>query len=656
MESSAATSPLDRPVGRVRDTLAEPATLVGYGLPFALVVYLSLKGGGYDVIVRGEIGLLAWWAVLLAAVAGLLAGHSLPQPARIAALLLGLFATWTTLGTLWGESAERGFEEGARVWGYAGVFVLALIAQGRGGLRRTASSLAAGIALVGILALLSRLHPAWFPPNEVAEFVPATASRISYPLGYWNGVAALIALGVPLLLWLATAARSIAARAAAAAALPPLLLAVYFTLSRGGAIDLAVGAGVLLILHPRRLQLLATIVIAGLGGLLLIALSSGRDALQAGLLDDAARSQGDQMLLATIGVSIVAALAQGGLALAARRGRLRWPSVARPALALQIAAGVALVAVAVALVAGLGGWTADRFEEFKQPVDPGDTAARFESASGNGRWQYWSAAVDAFEEEPLLGIGPGSYEFFWARDPGLPGTVRDAHSLYVETLGELGPLGLILLGGAIGWILYFGLHRTLATSGSRRAVLAALVATCATFAVAAGIDWLWELAVLPIIFLLAGVALLAGDLGTNGKRGLLQNGWLIGLIATVAVLVIAIPLLSVSSLQSSRDQFNQGQLDAALDSAKTAERVQPFAGSPRLQQALVLERQGLLGKASIEAREATEREPTNWRPWFILARIEAQRGTARSDAALKAFRRAAELNPVSPLFETNPQP
>ena len=201
---------------RINDENLGPA-VAGYLLPFALIVYLSLKGGGYDVIVRSEIGVLAWWLLLIAGVAGLLRGRRLGLPAEIAMLLLAAFATWTTLGALWGESAERGIEEGARVATYLGVLVIALLGQGPGMARRFALSIGAAIGLVGLLAVLSRLQPEWFPANVTAEIIPATASRISYPLNYWNAVAAICAIGLPLMLWGASSARSQAVRSVAAA-------------------------------------------------------------------------------------------------------------------------------------------------------------------------------------------------------------------------------------------------------------------------------------------------------------------------------------------------------------------------------------------------------------------------------------------------------
>jgi hypothetical protein len=45
----------------------------------------------------------------------------------------------------------------------------------------------------------------------------------------------------------------------------------------------------------------------------------------------------------------------------------------------------------------------------------------------------------------------------------------------------------------------------------------------------------------------------------------------------------------------------------------------------------------------VAAAQAAERkEPTNWRPPFVLARIEAERGNV--DAGLAALRRARALN------------
>ena len=70
---------------------------------------------------------------------------------------------------------------------------------------------------------------------------------------------------------------------------------------------------------------------------------------------------------------------------------------------LTRAVGVAAVIAAVAgiLIAG----PSDRWEEFKQ-VEPLETestyvAAHLTSGRGSGRYQYWSTALDAFEDHPV---------------------------------------------------------------------------------------------------------------------------------------------------------------------------------------------------------------------------------------------------------------
>ena len=67
---------------------------------------------------------------------------------------------------------------------------------------------------------------------------------------------------------------------------------------------------------------------------------------------------------------------------------------------------------------------------------------------------------------------------------------------------------------------------------------------------------------------------------------------------------------------------------------RTAIEAEPWAATPLLQRALVLEAAGRLGGAAADARAAADREPRNWRTWLTLARIEALRG--RAGAALSA--------------------
>ena len=62
----------------------------------------------------------------------------------------------------------------------------------------------------------------------------------------------------------------------------------------------------------------------------------------------------------------------------------------------------------------------------------------------------------------------------------------------------------------------------------------------------------------------------------------------------------------------------------------------------------MLELQGGLGAAAEQAGQATRREPTNWRTWYVLSQIEEAQGDR--EAARAAYDRARELNPRSSLF------
>jgi Flp pilus assembly protein TadD len=118
--------------------------------------------------------------------------------------------------------------------------------------------------------------------------------------------------------------------------------------------------------------------------------------------------------------------------------------------------------------------------------------------------------------------------------------------------------------------------------------------------------------------------------------------------AIVALVVVGLPLRADTEVRASEHAVADGRLDDALSDAKAAADAEPFAATPRLQEALVLERQGKFDQAVEDARAATQKESTNWRTWFTLSRIEAEAGNAK--ASLDAYRRARQLNPRSGVF------
>ncbi len=647
-----AAQPLARPApleyARRLDWSALPAWLLGFGL----VVYLGLKGGGYDPLVHDQVGIGVWWVVLIGVAVGALPRQRFGPLAWVALGLLAAFTLWTALSLGWTESDEKTAADLARVATYLGVLFLALLARGPQAARRLLTAIGAGIAVVAIVGLLSRLHPAWFPDAVDTARILDAHDRLAFPLNYWNGLAALIAIGLPLLLQLATELRSVAARSLAAAALPALILTVYFTISRGGIGASAVAVAVYLVFASDRLPKLLTTLFAAGGGAILVAAASQRDALQEGFLGAAARGQGDEMLWMTIVVCAGVGLLQAGLSLLLVHGtRPGWTRVPRQgALALTAVGAVALLLALAAVDAP--GRASTAWDDFKQPNSgPGEGHGRLGSVAGESRYQFWSAAVRQEQTKPLTGTGSGTFTYWWSRDGETGETVQDAHSLYMQTLGELGIAGAILLGAFLLTILIGGGTMLVRAGPSLRSWLAAALAGCVAFCLTASFDWMWQLPVLPVtLLLLASVLLTAGaGAAAPGSRGFalpLRIGSVA--VAVAAIVAIAIPLTSSSLVRQSQADARGGDLAAALAAARSAQNAQPDAASPRIQEALLLEAAGDLPAATAAARAATERERTNWRNWLVLSRLEAKQGHAK--AAVRAFAEAKSLNPRSPLF------
>ena len=650
--------------------------LAAWALPFILVTYLALKNGGYDAIVRSEVGVAIWWIVLVAALAGLL-------PARIGAAgwvaigLLAAFAAWTGLAVGWSQNAESSVVELGRIAAYLGVLVLAIALQGRSAARHTISGLASAIGLVTLLAVLSRLHPQAFPANQHFQFLgPQSARKLSYPLNYWNALADFAAMGVPLLLAAAVAARTVAGQALAAATLPLSAVCVYLTVSRGGAIALGVGIVVFLLLVPRRLESAATLLASSVAAAILLRATSGRHALTSGLPTAAAIHQGTQLLWLAVIVCAGVALLQVAIGLAARH--VERPALLAPGRRTTTRRAIALgaIAVVVAVAAGVPSRLDHAWHDFKQPngvIVPGgenSVFSRLQAANGNSRYQFWQSAIHANATHPWRGIGPGTFQFWWAQHATADGFIRNAHSLYFETLAETGVIGFALLGGLLLWFVAVAGRRAVREPPALRVWLAGAAASMAAFMFSAAVEWVWQLAAVASAALILGAVIVAGGADATavaespggsgpshqpgarpptltlasrfGPRGVLA------LLAIVALGAVLVPLAGQLTIRESQAAAAEGRLGAAFRDSLTAQRLEPYAATPRLQEALVLEAAGQLGPAAAAAEAATVRGRTDWTNWLTLARIDARRGASR--AALAALREARRLNPRSVLF------
>jgi tetratricopeptide (TPR) repeat protein len=61
------------------------------------------------------------------------------------------------------------------------------------------------------------------------------------------------------------------------------------------------------------------------------------------------------------------------------------------------------------------------------------------------RWQYWAASVKMYADNPLKGVGPGNFAYYYLRykPPAGIETVTDPHNFLLSILTQYGPAGLI---------------------------------------------------------------------------------------------------------------------------------------------------------------------------------------------------------------------
>lgn len=583
---------------------------VGIGLAFGLAL-IAFSSGGY--FPTGW----AWGALVsLVVVAALLVLGTALLPSSLGLVSLGGlagFGVWTWLALLWSDDAAATTLEGQRVLLYVSAFAALLIVVRRATVPLVLAATFAAIFLASGYGLLTRLFP-----ERLGVYDPVAAYRLEEPLTYWNALGVFAVMGALLGLGFATRAQTLAARALSAATLPLLFATVYFTFSRGAWIAGAVGLAAAIAVDPRRLQLLAGALVLAAPSALAVLVSSHQDALtRTDAFPADATDEGRRLALYLILLAGTSALAgvlfwlAGRTVAPSRQARLMFAGLL----------GFAAVAVLLAVFVRYGGpvtLAQKGYDSFT--TTPGETPVnlnrRLLTFSGSYRSELWHAAWQDYEANQLLGSGPGTYEQYWNAHRPIQHKVRDAHSLYLEVLAELGPIGLALLLVALGTPLVAGVL----ARGSP--LVPAALAAYAAYLVHAGVDWDWEMGAVTLAALAVAAALLAAADPRESPPSLSSRLRTGGIVAALLLSVIAfVGVVGSSALAASDRAVAKGKYGEADSQARKASRWWWWSPDPWRQRGDVAAEQGDTAAARDYYRKAITKDEGDWKLWYDLANV-----------------------------------
>ena len=606
--------------------MGRPLTAIASG---AAVVWLAWANGGYFPSEWG-MGIVAAGLVCLGAVVIRDRIEISRRDVCLVGSLAGLTA-WAAASALWTTADGPAIHEAERLLLYVCLVAAVLLVVDRSRIEGLVAGIVVGSTAVAVYALATRLAPG----HVGGAYDPSSGYQLAEPIGYWNALGALTAVAALLAFGLAHH-ESLAIRIVSGAALAPLVATLYFTFSRGALIGLGAGLVALVALERERVRALVELGAFALVSVAVVLTCSSKTALTTpGATLQTAQAQGGRLIWQLVLLSAITAAV--AVVLPRLTGRLAGVRVSP-----RVVVAAALLVVSGVLVGGLvaiGGPTTaytrvtDAFEAEPVATDT-DLDSRLLSVSGHGRAAYWRVALDMAADAPIVGTGAGTFERRWLEDRPVAHHARDAHSLYLETLGELGVVGLVLLMGVLVVPL------TAVLRARRHGLGAPLGAVVVAFATHAAVDWQWEIAAVALPALACGAALvvLARDGGMVELRGATR-----GVGVAVAAIAIAMGLVVHAgnrAAAASSDALARGDLESAEKQARRARTFQPWSAEPWQ----------LLGDARLAAgddvaarlayREAAGRDPGWWVVWLGLATADPSNGAAHLD-------RARARNPLS---------
>ena len=629
--------------------------------------------------------------------------------------LLLAFAALSALSVVWSVQPDASWQNAGLMFAYSAVFGAAAMLARAAPARWPA--VIGGVTLAAVVvcgyALLTKVFPSWLDAHDIY-------ARLQAPYGYWNATGLTAAMGVIGCIWLGARRRGHALLSALAyPAIGLLLVTLMLAYSRGALAVLVAGLALWFAVVPLRLRGAAVLILGAVAAGLVVAwdfaqsaLSSDSVALHTRVV--AGRQLG-ALLLAMMLLLAIAGLAIGfytGRHALSRRTRENAGAVLLSILVLAVVAFVGALAVSQRGLTGSISHDFNTLTNTHAPV-PAETPGRL-TAIGSVRAVYWNEALKVFQAHPALGAGARSYGTASLRYRTEDLEANDAHGFVVQTLADLGIVGLaIVLALLLTWIAAAGraTHifnrrwtswRELKRGGWRdigwrpvedrpdlgeqraysaeRVGMLSMLSLVVVFGVHSIVDWTWFVPGDACVALvcagwLAGrgplTATAAIDRATVGRR------WVTGgaggfsfeeigpLRLGVAAAVVVAALLAAwaqwqpqRSADASQEALSLSATNprAALTAAQNAVDYDPVSAEALFTLSTIQQRAGQSTLARATLVHAVHLQPSNPQTWKALGEYDLQNG--RPADALNELRATVYLNPlaVAPLSEIQYDP
>jgi hypothetical protein len=585
-----ASSPVRALVER-RATSGAVVAAAGGALAFA--AFFFARGTALSSLVW--IGAFALLVVAVVAAATLVG--ALPAP-RLdvagAGFLAGLFALaiWIGATTLWSVSPEDSWQYTNRTLVYAAFALLGAFSAAL--LQRPAETLVRGSALL-LSLLLGWALLAKCVPSLYSDY--GRLARLRAPVDYWNELALLAAVAVPVALWLAARRPAAGTVLLYGAGLTALL-----TYSRFGIALACLAAVAWTVLADDRVAGLAAV---GIGGAAAVAVFGAALALP-GITKDgqphAVRAH-DGRLFALALVGGAAAVA-GSSSLVRRRLHVSDATRRR----IERTAAIAGVAAAVVLVVVAAVFAGRIWHAFANPLSSqiGSNRGRLGSLNSSNRWSWWQEAWHAFVRHPGGGTGAGTFQFtdLMLRRTSLV-TTTEPHNVPLQLLSETGIVGFLLFVGACVAALFGVARARVRASGAERAAVTALAIGAMAFLAHLVVDTDWDYVATcgPLLFVVGALVVRGSSTVSATRRPLLAAAAV--LFSLGAIYSLAAPWLAQRDLATA----------ASIPQLKRAHAYDPLS-TDVLTEWAAFEEVVDPARAGRLYRDAVSLEPENSIVWF----------------------------------------